>query len=1231
MRIVIDLQGAQSSGSRDRGIGRYVKAISKALIRNKGKHEIMLALNGMFPETIQSIREEFDGLISQKKILVWDAVRPVNHIDGAFKSNRNTAELLREAFIASLNPDVVLITSLFEGLVDDAVTSIGALTNNVLTASIVYDLIPYLNREVYLQNPVTETFYEEKIGHLRRADLLLAISESSRQECLSYLGFPKNLVVNISTAADSHFFPEAIAEKEESELRCRYMLYKPFVMYTGGIDYRKNIEALIRAYASLEISLRKQHQLAIICSVQPEEKRRLENIAKSKGLKKGEIILTGFVPEKDLVSLYNLCKLFVFPSLHEGFGLPVLEAMKCGKAVIGSNTSSIPEVIGRDDALFDPANDEAIAAKLGHALLDDVFRAQLEEHGINQAKKFTWERSARRAIKALEEMYAEHEKAKTFVSFSRRPKMAYVSPLPPERSGISYYSVELLPELSRYYDIDVVVDQKLVSDPWVSANCRVRDINWFRSNARSHERVLYHFGNSTFHQHMFGLLEEIPGVVVLHDFFLSGVVAHMENSGVQPASWSEELYFSHGYNAMCDKFSTRNIVDVIWNYPCNRSVLAGADGIIVHSENSRRLTEHWYGASASKALNLIPLLRAPAVTVDRGGAWQSLNLKEGDFVVCSFGLLGNTKLNHRLINAWLDSDLAKEKNCFLVFVGENDPGQYGQQILKVVKENKCATNILITGWADSSTYSRYLGIANIGVQLRKLSRGETSAAVLDCMNYGVPTIVNMNGSMADLPDKAVLKIPDEFSDAQLTEALEKLWRDECLREKLANNAKKYIFSNHSPRQCAYQYFNAIEGFRDRAETSVGSLTGKIAELEPLITETDLLLKLSNCIAHSIFPKFTLPQVLVDVTELVNVDPEKGEYSGKQALRQLLMRTALGFRVEPVYVIPNKGYYYARNFTSELLNFPRNILKDDPIEYRNGDIFIGLSLKPEIILPQRQFYQSLIRYGVVVKFIVDDLIFLQELTVVQNAQGNKDCLKVVAESHGAICFSKIVTDELMDFFLNESGQQTFFGIDWLPFGLDFDKLKKQKVLSKVVTVKPRFTKEHRSFLMVGSIEVHTGHTQTLEAFEQLWQEDSKVDLVILGKQGWMVEEFTEKLRSHKELNKRLFWFEDIPEEYLIQIYKDSTCLLVASESERFDLPLVDAACYKLPLVFRETPFYKNIAGEHAFYFNNDDSPNALVSAIREWLILYESDNHPKPKLITKLTLPTVVKPLRCESY
>ena len=114
MRIVIDLQGAQTE-SRFRGIGRYSLSLALAIARQRAHHDIMLVLNGMFPHTIEPIRSAFEGVLPQNNILIWDGVAPVREADTGNDKRREASELLREAFISALHPDLLLITSLFEG------------------------------------------------------------------------------------------------------------------------------------------------------------------------------------------------------------------------------------------------------------------------------------------------------------------------------------------------------------------------------------------------------------------------------------------------------------------------------------------------------------------------------------------------------------------------------------------------------------------------------------------------------------------------------------------------------------------------------------------------------------------------------------------------------------------------------------------------------------------------------------------------------------------------------------------------------------------------------------------------------------------------------------------------------------------------------------------------------------------------------------------------------------
>jgi glycosyltransferase involved in cell wall biosynthesis len=1222
MRIVIDLQGAQSKASSKRGIGRYTMSLARAIARNRNDHQIFLVLSGLFPETIEPIRAAFDDLVPQENIRVWYAPDRVAFSDSSNHWRRSAAEYVREAFLASIEPDIILISSLFEGYGDDAITSVGLLSETIPTAVILYDLIPYIYRDPYLENPNFKSWYLEKIEHVRRCDLWLAISESSQQEGIEHLDLASDWAINVSTDADECFQPFNISTKEETSLRTRYGLNRPFVMYTGGIDHRKNIEGLIRAFASLPKGLRDSHQLAIVCSAQPESKHELEQLAEKLGMSKRDLILTGFVPESDLLTLYNLCSLFVFPSWHEGFGLPALEAMRCGAPVIASNTSSLPEVIGWEEALFNPHADDEIAKLIARALSDMDFREALIENGQAQSVKFSWDRSAKRAIEAMERLLSERKVGSAVNNEQqRRPKLAYVSPLPSERSGIADYSAELLPELASHYDIDVIVAQEKITDPWINAHCTVRSAQWLIEHADHYDRVLYHFGNSTFHQHMFDLLRTVPGVVVLHDFFLSGIVAHMDFHGVSPGHWARELYRAHGSKGVYDLVHAANHADVIWQYPCSLSVIQDSLGLIVHSSSSLRLAERWFGG----ALNdwaVIPLLRNPRISEDSALARRALGFKADDFVVCTFGMLGPTKLNKSLLEAWINSSLAEDKRCYLIFVGENGGGDYGQDLLITIRGAKCKNKIRIAGWTEKEIFRQYLAAADVGVQLRTQSRGETSAAVLDCMNYGLPTIVNANGSMADIDEDAVWKLPDEFSNEQLIEALETLRKDKPRRQRVGEAARNMVLQQHDPRNCAELYRDVIESFYFKANSRLQALPDAIAEIPGQPPGDADLIKLADFMAHNFPPRNRKRQLLVDISELAQRDSKSGiQRVVRNLLSEWLHNPPENYRVEPVYATEDQSYRYARNFTAKFMEIPREaIINDEPVEYALGDVFLGLDFQPQVVPSQQSFYQALRQQGVKVKFVVYDLLSIlsPHHFVHGAAEGFTRWLEVAAENDGALCISQSVANELSEWVdENAPVKKRPFKIDWFHLGADSDNSLSSKGLPPDKAMMLDQIGCRPSFLMVATLEPRKGHLQTLEAFENLWQSGSDINLVIVGKQGWMMEKFVDRLRSHPEQGHRLFWLEGISDEYLEKVYAASTCLIAASFGEGFGLPLIEAAQHKMPIIARDIPVFREVAGDYAFYFNSEKA-EGLAQTIQEWLELYKKDNHPRSDAMPWLT-------------
>ncbi len=231
---------------------------------------------------------------------------------------------------------------------------------------------------------------------VRRAAKVLAVSEFSRRSILEAYGIDESKVVVVPNAASSHFHPQP-REAAAARVRERFGIVGPFVLTVGDLQPRKNHIGLIRAFENLmRAEPRLRHQLVFVGKDTWHSKEVHEAAARSP--LSGRIRFTGFVSDEDLVTFYCASDLFVFPSFYEGFGLPILEAMACGRAVACSNTSAIPEVADSAALLFDPGSAPEMARAMRDLLVDAELRAHMERLALARAAQFSWDRAARAAL-----------------------------------------------------------------------------------------------------------------------------------------------------------------------------------------------------------------------------------------------------------------------------------------------------------------------------------------------------------------------------------------------------------------------------------------------------------------------------------------------------------------------------------------------------------------------------------------------------------------------------------------------------------------------------------------------------------------------------------------------------------------------------------------------------------------------------------------------------------------
>ena len=1215
IRCVLDLQVAQNE-SRHGGLGRYSRGFARALASEAGEHEVWVLLSGLMPDSVEPIRAFFDGLIPQERIVVFSAPAPVSFHSEANDWRMRAAERLREAFIANLAPDLVYLPSLIEGFNDNLVASINTLSSAFPTVVSLHDLSPLLHPDVYLRDPRAETWYLRKLQTLKAADLILATSGSTRRDAIDGLSIPEDKVITIRSGIDACFRPMEAAALDKAPIPQRYGITRPFLVCPDAAGSSHGIEDLISGFSLLPQDLRAGYQLLVLGGNDAGRQKELEDCARKLGLLGDEVVFACCTADDELVALYNLCSLVVLPACHQDGGIRAVEAMACGAPTLGANVGSIPEVLGRLEALFDPYRPASLADRLHEALANKDFRESLRTSGLKQAQQFTWESSACKALETFEEVALRRraaDVASSVVVPHGRPLLAYVSPLPPQQSGISDYSAELLPELAQHYEIEVVVQPAEVSDPWITANFPVRDVEYFSANSAKYDRVLYHFGNSPFHSFMFDLLDRQPGTVVLHDFYLGDLINWMEWQEPRPHGFLRELYASHGYDAI--EFERREgRKAAIERYPCNRQALNKAAGVIIHSQYSRMLAENWYGVGAAADWRQIPVLGTGRMS-SRVDARNRLGLTTDSFLVCCFGLLTPAKLNDRLVAAWLRSELALKSGCQLVFVGQEGYRDYEKQLNNLVAASGVDNRIRITGFAAPELYRDYLSAADIAVQLRTQSRGETSKAVVDCMIHGIPTIVNAHGSLSELPEGVVARIPDSFEDSQLTAELERMYNDVDYRQMMAISALRHVRTIHHPAKIASLYRDAIEDFaHHHPRMRESRLIHSVASMASTVACEDRDLSMTAYAIAAQCSPFGPRQLLLDVSATAREDLKTGiQRVARHTLTEVIRNPPVGFQPETVHDVDG-SYTYGRRFTLAMLGRDP-FIADDPVEVRSGDVFLGLDLCTDVVPRERHFFEDLRARNIPIYFVVFDLLpILRPEMFPQDASAQfRGWLDALCEfATGLVCISRSVADELLAWLEAEQPARLRpLKIGYFHLGADISESVSTKGFPAGADVVLSAMRARPSVIMVGTIEPRKGHAQALAAFERLWAGGFQGNLVVVGHQGWHVESLTERMCNHPERGKRFFWLPDASDEMLSQVYSSATALLAASVGEGFGLPLIEAARHRVAIIARDIPVFREVAGEHAFYFKGE-SADSLASSLREWFDLHSRGLAPSPE-------------------
>jgi glycosyltransferase involved in cell wall biosynthesis len=534
----------------------------------------------------------------------------------------------------------------------------------------------------------------------------------------------------------------------------------------------------------------------MVCGMDDPTRNHLVHLAREAGIET-RLLLPGFVSDAVLQLLYQSTDLFVFPSLYEGYGLPIAEALACGARTIGSDSSSVAELLV-PEAQFDAADDAAMAAAIERALTDDATRAALDAQTRRPLP--AWSDVADRAAAVYDDLLAAPRPAAR-----RRPLVAVVTPLPPAASGVADYSFRLIEALQAHCDVHAFADgvdrvDPALGPPVAPFGVPVLPVRHLVEHERArggYDAVVYCVGNSEYHSGALAQLRRRSGIVLAHEVRLTDLYAFSgDEPGAVPDGFAaaltgmyEGLPAGAGASGRLGGDEAERLGVLM-----AAEVAHLADRFCVMSEFAAdrvRLDVH---AEDAERIALVPFGMPDPVA----GATPAV---ERAPLVVSFGVVNEVK-QYALVLEAFPAVLARTPDAQLAFVGPCADADR-EALTTIAAGLGVSDRVTVTGAVPAAEYAGWLDRAAVAVQLRRTANGESSAAVADCLAAGAVLVVTGIGAGRDLPHDAVARVgpaepaaalatlvADLLDDAERRAALAAVGRDYAARNSFANAATR---------------------------------------------------------------------------------------------------------------------------------------------------------------------------------------------------------------------------------------------------------------------------------------------------------------------------------------------------------------------------------------------------------------------------------------------------------
>jgi len=672
------------------------------------------------------------------------------------------------------------------------------LVKSIPTYITLYDLIPYMLPEKYLNawpKPIAEDYQTRLTTITTHAKGIFSISSITTNDFSSSFPHYQGDIITTDLGVDGALFqpyPHATYKNER------------YILYVGGFDPRKNMIGSLKAFAKLK----KKHPssknifLYIVCGHTEKDAQTFLNQAKKLGVS-DHVRLLGQISDDYLAHLYANAEIFFFPSLYEGFGLPILEAMSSGTPVLTSINPCFSEE-ERACLYCDPNNIGDMADKLNSLLANSKLRNQLAKDGINIARRYTWARTIT--------YYEDTLLRQTQTTSSQPIKIAMITPWTPQQTGIATYAEHLSEALSSLTSLSIFTPCKKPEQSR-HPDCTFYPLNALKKMYEQFDAVIYHIGNNAaFHKDIYKLAWHYPGIIVLHDYNIQPFLLHSFYLDKKESSdyYFDALAYYEDLDITAIKASNAHPMLDTWKYPSCEALVKRAKAVIVHNHwVKKQLAQHEH-------VHVVPLSIINHWSVDETKLSQlrsTYKLDPSHYILGIFGHCNKNKRVHIVLEA-ATRLLEKGYPIKLLAVGKLDAA-----IETLLQSNEVLKpHVIQTDYVDDDVFVHLMTLCDIIINLRKPSMGETSGPLAMALALGKATLVSNYHQFAELPDDITIKIDtDEFEIEELVEVTALLLKQPNLRAQLGENAKAFANQYASCELVAQKYLNLSHDTIDTAK------------------------------------------------------------------------------------------------------------------------------------------------------------------------------------------------------------------------------------------------------------------------------------------------------------------------------------------------------------------------------------------------------------------------------